>query len=691
MMTMSRRALTASMGALLAGCATQSMKTQAAQQPVAPAKPPAQIAPWGVDLSARDLDVKPGDDFYKYVNGTWLAHNEIPSDRTRWGTFDQLADKSDREVKAIIEEVAATGGAPGTNQQKIADFYKSFLDVDAINAKGLAPAAADLAAIRALRTHEQTVRLMARPDLPVSSPIGMGIGLDSRNPDRYVVHVVQAGLGLPDRDYYLREDQQFVDIRNEYKAHIARMLTLVHESDAAAKAERILAVETQIAHHHWARRDSRDRSRTNNQMTRAQLRALNSRFPWDASFESAGIADVSEVVVHQLSAMAPLSQTFMSTPVSTWRAYLLHHYLRNLAPLLPKEIDDENFAFYGKTLSGQPEQRERWRRGVDAMDDALGEAVGEIYVARHFPPESKAQMQALVENLRRAYGERIEQLAWMSPETKVKAREKLAMFRPKIGYPDRWRDYGALDIRPGDAFGNGQRVRIYQWEFDVARLSKPSDRDEWGMTPQTVNAYYNPVFNEIVFPAAILQPPFFDPNADLAVNYGGIGGVIGHEMGHGFDDQGAKSDGHGVLHDWWNEQDVAAFQALTGKLATQYSAFEPLPDIHVDGSLTLGENIGDNGGLQVSHYAYHLALEGAEAPVLDGVTGEQRFFLNWGQVWRELIRDESLRNQVLSNPHSPAKYRVNGVVRNVEAWYAAFNVQPGDALYLAPADRVLIW
>jgi putative endopeptidase len=381
----------------------------------------------------------------------------------------------------------------------------------------------------------------------------------------------------------------------------------------------------------------------------------------------------------------------MRTPVATWRAYLIAHLVRNNASVLPRPIDQAVFDFYGKTLNGQPEQRERWKRSVDAVNGALGEAVGQVYVQRHFPPEAKAQMAELVENLRRAYGERIDRLSWMSAETKVKAREKLATFRPKIGYPDRWKDYSALEVRAGDAFGNNKRFQIWDWNFDLARLGRASDRDEWFMTPQTVNAYYNPVFNEIVFPAAILQPPFFDPNADPAVNYGAIGGVIGHEMGHGFDDQGAKSDARGVLQDWWNADDVAAFTQVTDRLVEQYNHFSPLEGINVNGRLTLGENIGDNGGLQVAYHAYTLHLAGRPAETLDGISGDQRFFLGWAQAWRSLIRDEALRNQVMTDPHSPAIYRCNGTVRNMDAWYAAFDVQPGEALYLAPADRVTIW
>jgi putative endopeptidase len=390
--------------------------------------------------------------------------------------------------------------------------------------------------------------------------------------------------------------------------------------------------------------------------------------------------------------MGPLSQLFLSTPVATWRAYLTYHYLSNNASVLPSAIDNENFDFYGKTLSGQPEQRERWKRAVGATNGALGKAVGELYVARHFPPEAKAQMLELIENLRRAYGERIDQLTWMSAETKVQAREKLRTFDPKIGYPDNPRDYSALEVRAGDAFGNRKRSAVYEWRYDVARLSRPTDKSEWlYMDPQDVNAYYNPVFNEIVFPAAILQPPFFDPNADPAVNYGAIGGVIGHEMGHGFDDQGAKSDAQGVLRDWWTANDVAAFGNLTRALSTQYAQFEALPGLRVNGDLTLGENIGDNGGLQVALYAYQLSLDGQEAPVLDEITGEQRFFMAWAQAWREKARDEALRNQVMADPHSPAKFRCNGTVRNMDAWYTAFDVQPDDALFLADDQRVEIW
>jgi putative endopeptidase len=688
MMMLTRRAMSASSVALLAGCATGTTSTE---ETAAVARAPAAIGAWGVDLTARDLNVKPGDDFFRYANGSWMANTQIPADRTRWGTFDILREKADQDARVIIEEVASAGGASGTNQQKIADYYNSFLNQEAIDAAGLAPIQPELAQIAALRTHEETMRLISSPGIAVNSPIAAFVGLDERNPNRYIVNMVHAGLGLPEREYYRRTDGEFPNIRREYEAHIARLLTLAGQSGAAAQARRIVALETQIAERHWPIADRRDRSRTYNLKTRAEVRAIAPNFPWDASFEAAGLGGVQEVVIAEFTAMAPLANLFMSTPVSTWKSYLTYHLLHNNAAVLPKNIDDENFAFYGTTLNGQPQQRERWKRAVQAVNGAMGEAIGQIYVQRHFPPAAKQQMQDLVENLRTAYGQRIDQLSWMSAETKVVAREKLATFRPKIGYPDRWKDYSALEVRAGEAYANNKRQQIFDWNFDLARLSRPTDKDEWFMTPQTVNAYYNPVFNEIVFPAAILQPPFFDANADPAVNYGAIGGVIGHEMGHGFDDQGAKSDAQGVLRDWWNANDVAAFTQVTDRLVAQYDAFSPLEGINVNGRLTLGENIGDNGGLQVAYHAYTISRGGADAPVLDGVTGDQRFFLGWAQAWRQLIRDAALRNQILSDPHSPAVYRCNGTVRNMDTWYAAFNVQPSDALYLAPADRVTIW
>jgi putative endopeptidase len=679
--------MTASTLALIAGCARQERSAPAAAVPARAAT----IGSFGIDLAARDLHIKPGDDFFAYVNGTWMANTPIPPDRTSWGTNAMLADKAERDVRAIIEDAARAGGAPGTNAQKIADFYNAFLDQDAIEARGLAPIQPVLAEIAALRTHEQVMRFIGRGDVGISAPLDVLISLDEGNPDRYLANVTHGGLGLPDRDYYLRNDKQFPELRAQYAAAIAQTLGLVGETDVTARARKVLAFETQIAQRHWPVADRRERERVYNLMSRERLRALAPAFPWDARFEGAGLGATREVVVAELSAMTPLAQLCMATPVPTWKSYIAWHFLRARAALLPRALDDANFAFFGHVLNGQPQQRERWKRAIQAVNDALGEAVGEIYVQKHFSAEARAQALALVENLRRAYGERIDASPFLSPATKAAAHEKLALFRAKIGYPDRWRDYSMLEIRAGDAYGNAQRHKAWEWDRDLARLGKPSDRDEWFMTPHTVNAYYNPPFNEVVFPAGYLQPPLFDPNADAAVNYGAIGGVIGHEMGHGFDDQGAKSDGRGVLRDWWTAEDTARFRAVTSRLVAQYDAFEPLPGIHVNGRLTLGENIGDNGGIQVALHAYRIALGGREAPVLEGTTGEQRFFIARAQHRRQSTRDETLRNQLLSDPHSPAIYRVNGIVRNVDAWYAAFNVQPGDKLYLPPAERVTIW
>jgi putative endopeptidase len=453
----------------------------------------------------------------------------------------------------------------------------------------------------------------------------------------------------------------------------------------------VLALETEIAKRHWAIAKRRERELTYNPRTRAELDTVAPGFPWQATLDANGLATQDRFVVRELDAMAPLAELFRRTPVATWQTYLRYHALRETASVLPKAVDDEFFDFFGRTLNGQPEQRVRWKRAVAATNGAVGDAVGLAYVQRYFPPAAKAQMLALVENLRRAYAERIDQLPWMSAETKAVAKKKLATFRPKIGYPDKWKDYSALVVKRDDPLGNMIRAGEWGWKRQLARIDRKTERDEWFMTPQTVNASYNPVFNEITFPAAILQPPFFDPAADPAVNYGGIGSVIGHEMGHGFDDQGAKSDERGVLRTWWSEQDVARFKKLGDRLAEQYGGYEPLPGLKINGRLTLGENIGDLGGLSVALAAYRLSLNGEPAPAIDGVTGEQRFFLGFAQVWRELIRDEALRNRVLTDPHSPARFRVNGVVRNVDAWYEAFGVKPGDALYLPPEQRVHIW
>lgn len=679
-----RRAVTASSLALLAGCATGAGGGSAPRGRAA-------IGAFGIDMTAIDPSVKPGDDFFQYVNGTWLDSNTIPEDRTSWGTNDMLTVKAEHDVRAIIEEAAASGGAAGSNRQKIADYYNAYLDQDAIDARGLEPIQPALAQIAAIRTHEDVVRFVGTPGNGVSFPIGIYIGLDERDPNRYLAQMTHGGIGLPEREYYRRDDRQFPELRTGYEAACADMLGRVGQSGGAAKAAGIMALERRIAELHWPVADRRERERTYNLLTRAQVRALAPRFPWDAYFDARGLGGQDQVVVAELSAMGPLAELVVATPVATWKDYLTWHYVRARAPVLPRAIDDANFEFFGKQLQGQQRQRDRWQRAIQSVNGTLGEAVGELYVQRHFPPETKAQALELVENMRRAYGERIDQSQWMSAETKVRAREKLATFRPKIGYPDRWKDYSGFEVRAGDAFGNQQRFSLWEWQNDLNRLGRASDREEWFMNPHSVNAYYNPPFNEIVFPAGYLQPPLFDPNADSAVNYGAIGGVIGHEMGHGFDDQGAKSDAHGVLRDWWNEDDVRRFREVTDRLADQYSQFEPLPGLRLNGRLSLGENIGDCGGLQVALHAYRISLNGAEPPVLEGTTGLQRFFMGRAQHRKQIQREQALRNQVMTGPHSPARYRINGPARNMDAWYEAFNVQPGDALYLPPDQRVTIW
>lgn len=695
MMKIRNLLLAATCAGLLAACGDNPGGNGATQEAAA-AK--AELGQWGVDLSARDESVKPGDDFFRYANGTWLKTYELKPDQARYGSFLVLRDRSEERVKAIIEDLAKQEAAPGSIEQMIGDYFASFMDTERLNALGVEPLKPDLERIAAIASKDELIKAFARTDIDgTTAPIGGGMSIDRKDPDHYLFSVGQSGLGLPDRDYYLEDSERFRKIREAYKAHIARMLgfTGMAEADAAAAAERILALETGIAKAHWPRAELRNRDKTYNVYT---LDALEENFPgldWRA-FLAAGdldLAKLDKVNVSTPSAIEGLIKVINDTPLDDWKAYLSFHLIRGNASLLSEEIDEANFDFFGRTLNGQPEQRDRWKRGVQLVGslNGLGEAIGQVYVARYFPPESKAKMVQLVENLRAAYADRIKNLDWMGEETKKEALAKLAAFRPKIGYPDKWRSYEGLEIHRDDLFGNAHRVRAFFHKDEVERLGKPTDRDEWFMTPQTVNAYYNPQFNEIVFPAAILQPPFFDPNADMAVNYGGIGGVIGHEMGHGFDDQGSKSDAHGIQRNWWTPEDRARFEERTRALVAQYNAFEPIEGQHVNGQLTLGENIGDLGGLSIAYHAYKIALGGEEPPVLDGFTGDQRFFLGWAQVWKSKQRENLLLRRLKSDPHSPPEFRVNGVVRNVDPWYDAFGIQPDNTLYLAPEERVRIW
>lgn len=655
-----------------------------------PAKGQAQIGAFGLDLATHDTSVRPGDDFYRYADGHWLDTHSIPPDRSAWGVFAELDERAREDLRQLVEALPADA-PPGSPQRKVRDFYRSYIDTDAIERAGLGPAQPALQAIAAARTYEELSRLIGRPDLNLTAPIGLLITTDPKDPDRYIVAITQSGLAMPDRDYYLKDEPVFAALRTKYADHVQRMLALAGDANAASDAKSILAIETRIAQLHWPVAKRRERTLTYNLRTRRELEQLAPGFAWQPLLQAASLQSQQQFIVREIDAIQQLAQEFRRVPIDQWRAYFTYHYLAAAADVLPKAFDDERFDFYGRTLNGQLQPQERWKRAIAALNEGMGEALGQMYVEKHFPPASKQKVLALVENLRAAYAHDIQQLPWMSAATKQVALQKLAAFRPKIGYPEKWRDYTALEVRPGDAFGNAVRAGEFEWWREQGRLGQPTDRDEWGMTPQTVNAYYNATFNEVVFPAAILQPPFFDPNADDAVNYGAIGGVIGHEMGHGFDDQGAKSDARGVLRTWWQPQDEAAFGKLVDRLADQYSEYIVLPGLKINGRLTLGENIGDLGGLSVAYAAYHRSLNGHAPPVLAGLTGDQRYFLSWAQSWRSLNRDEQLRSQVLSNPHSPPKFRVNGVVRNVDAWYAAFDVKPGDQLYLPPQERVRIW
>ena len=654
------------------------------------------IGDWGFDIAAMDKTISPGDDFFRHVGGTWMKNTKIPDDRSRWGSFNMLAAKSEDDVRDVVETAAKSKPAKGSVARKVVDYFEAYNDVAGINAKGLEPAKAELASIAALQTHEDVVRLWASKDFRASLPVGMGVSLDAKRPDVYIISIGQSGLGMPDRDYYLKEDEKFSGIRAKYKSYVDTLLTLAGVQAGADRAGAILALETKIATLHWPRDKSRNRDLTYNPKTRAELQAFAPAFPWQVALDTFGAPQQDFFIVSQLDAVEGLAKLFRETSVEQWRDYLTFHYLNSFAEVLPASFDDASFEFNGKTVTGQPLQRDRWKRAVTAMSGTpfnapMGEAVGQLYVRKYFTPRAKQEMGKLVENLRAAYKERIRKLPWMSEETKVQALTKLEKINVKIGYPDKWRDYAALDIVAGDAFGNRKRELAFNRERDLRRLASGANRNEWNMAPQTVNAYYSSVWNEIVFPAAILQAPFFDVNADPAVNYGGIGAVIGHEMGHGFDDQGSKSDGDGVLRKWWNEEDERKFKLLGDSLANQYSKFEALPGLFVNGRLTLGENIGDLGGLNVSLEAYKISLAGKDAPVVDGFTGIQRFFLGFGQIWRQLIREEALRNQVVSDSHSPGEFRANGTVRNMDEWYAAFNVGESAKLYLSPDQRVRIW
>ncbi|GJM12943.1 MAG: peptidase M13 [Pseudohongiella sp.] len=653
-----------------------------------------ELGSFGIDLSHQDPSTRPGDDFFRFTNGAWLDSYELPADRSNYGSFSVLGDRSDERVRTIISDLTSIEPAQDSMEQKISDYYLSYMNTDALNELGISPLLPGLARLAEIDTEEELVTAFGRARIDTTaSPISFRIGADRSDPDRHQLNVSIGGTGLPDRDYYLEDTEQYLNVRAEYVAHIERILDFADIDDSAAKAATVLEVETQIAEHIWPRADRRNRDLTYNPMSFDEFLSTYPGFDWDGYFSAAGVTELSDLNVTYPSAMAPIIALITEIPVADWNSYMTYHFISNNASVLSDDIDKENFHFYSTILNGVPEQRERWERGVARVGalNSLGEAVGQIYVERHFPESAKQQMDELVENLRAALAQSIEQLDWMGDATKEEAMLKLNAFRPKIAYPDEWTDLSSIEIDREDLFANAQSVREFNYEDSLSRLGEPTNREEWGMTPQTVNAYYNSSFNEIVFPAGILQPPFFDPAADLAVNYGGIGAVIGHEMGHGFDDQGSKSDYMGVQRNWWTDEDRANFEVLTTALAAQYDQFEPVEGYFIDGNFTLGENIGDVGGLSLAYRAYKMALNGEEAPVIDGLTGDQRFFLSWAQVWQRKYREDALIQRLTSDPHSPSEFRVNGVVRNFDEWYEAFDVQPEDALYLAPEDRVRIW
>jgi predicted metalloendopeptidase len=675
--------------ALQSGCAKEEPKALAEAKADAPAAPKVELGEFGLDLTAGNPQIKPGDDFFAYASGKWYDTFEIPPDRASYGPFNKLNDLSEERVKKLIEQAAQANPAAGTPEQKVGDYFASFMDEAGIEAKGLQPIEADLARIQAAKTKKDIATLFGLPGF--MSTFGVGISPDMKNPSRYSIEIGQSGLGLPDRDYYLKDDAKLKEHRAKYLAFIEQMLTLGGVPDAAKKARGILEFETALAKVQWPLEKRRDAEANYNPRTKAQLLAYAPGFDWQAFFDASDVGARENFVLGPLTAIRDSAKVVDKTSVDTLKDYLTFHLLRTNSPFLPKRFDQANFAFYGQQLRGQPQQRERWKRGVAITSDALGELVGQVYVKEYFPPESKAKMEVLVGNLRAALKERLGNLSWMSAETRKRAEEKLNTFVAKIGYPDKWKDYSALEVKRDDVIGNVRRASIWDWNRQIARLDQPVDRDEWFMNVTDINAYYNPLNNEIVFPAAILQPPFFDPAADDAVNYGGIGAVIGHEIGHGFDDQGRKFAPDGSLTDWWTKADADAFGVKTQVLVDQYSAFDALPGLKVNGATSLGENIGDLGGLNMAYEAYHNSLQGKQAPVLGGLTGDQRFFLSWAQVWRTKIRDEALRAQVLSDPHAPPYFRVNGAVRNMDEWYAAFDVKPGDKLFLPPEQRVKIW
>ncbi len=646
----------------------------------------------GIELDNMDTRVRPQDNFYRHVNGKWLEKTEIPADRARWGSFDELREQSEKHVLDIILELAGGEHEPGSDEQKIGDMFLSFMDTLTIEELGLSPLRTDLDNIDNISSHHELVAFWGQQQqYRFGTPVNLFVGIDLMQSDRHITSASQSGLGLPDRDFYLGDDERSLELLDEYRNFIVRLWNAAEWGDGEDAAQRILNLETRLAENHWTRVQNRDRQATYNKMTVAELSDMAPGLDWQLMLERSGLEDVSELVIRQPSYFQAFSEIWENVALDDWKTYLRFHLLRRSAPGLAGIFSDIHFDLYGRVLSGQEEQRSRERRAVSTTESVLGFMVGKIYVERHYPQEAADRMDDMIANLIVAFDQSIRDLEWMTDETKKEALAKLSTFNTKIGYPEVWRDYDCLEILPNDLYGNLRRSSLCEHERNLNRLDEEVDREEWGMTPQTVNAYYNVALNEIVFPAAILQPPFFNVEADDAVNYGGIGAVIGHEISHGFDDQGRRSDGEGNLRDWWTEEDEAQFQARAQLMIDQYSAYNPIDDMHINGALALGENIADLGGLNVSFRAWQNSLGGEEPPVIDGFTGAQRFFLGWGQIWRIKFRDEALRRQLMTGPHSPGKYRVLGILSNMPEFYEAFDVQPGDPMYRDEEIRVRIW
>jgi predicted metalloendopeptidase len=651
----------------------------------------------GVDTEYVDAAVRPQDDLYRHLNGRWLDTFQLPPDKGSYGAFTHIDDETQDQLRGIVDGLssqgAVTSGASAADARKLADLYASYMDEPHLEALGLAPLKPQFAAIDALTSKREIPALIAQFNRTgAGAPYDIDIDLDPKDSTRYAVTLTQSGLGLPDRDYYLKDDAKLKDARAKYLAHIEKMLGMAGDADAHQSAAAILQLETELARLQWTRVENRDPEKTYNKIAVPDLARLMPDYDWHSYLEHGGVADkIDYVIVRQPSYFGGLDRLLSQTSLGTWKSYFKWHQLSDAAPYLSKAFVDERFAFTGTVLRGIPENRPRWKRGMVVLDGSMGEALGKLYVEKYFPPQNKARMEVLVHNLLDAYQRDIVTLDWMSPQTKLGAQAKLAKLVTKIGYPDHWRDYGTLSISRDDLWGNLRRASEFEYRRGVAKLGTPIDRSEWFMTPQTVNAYYNPVMNEIVFPAAILQPPFFDANADDAVNYGGIVAVIGHEVSHGFDDKGSQYDADGNLHDWFTKEDHEKFAAKTKALVAQYSVYEPVPGYHVNGELTLGENIGDNSGLAIAYKAYRLALGGRTAPTIDGLSGPQRFYLGWAQVWRGKMRDDEAMQRTKTDPHSPAQVRGNATLRNQAGFYEAFDVKPGDRMYLPPEQRVTIW